>query len=135
MSKIANTIICYGIAIILLCFGMRFDEAEALFYTRNVGLESVAEGVCAGRTTISEVDSTSTKLVGTKNESQTGQIIKQSQNMKRDAKMLFCILTVADLGNFISNSDQVTCEIKSVDLYHRVVVLNYIHDLDGKKRV
>ena len=135
MSKIANTIICYSIAIILLCFGMRFDEAEALFYTRNVGLESVAEVVCAGRTTISEVDSTITKFVGTKNESQTGQIIKQSQNMRRDAKMLFCILAVTDLGNFISNSDQVTCEIKSVDLYHRVVVLNYIHDLDGKKRV
>lgn len=77
MRKIATTILCYGIAIILLFFGMSFNEADALF----------------------------------------------------------CILLVANLLGNNSNSDRAIYVTESPDICHQVAVLNYIHDLDGKKRV
>ena len=133
MSKIANTILCYSIAIILLLFGIRFDEAGVLFDTQNTKNSNVA--VCVAGATISEVESTITQFVGTKSESQVEQLVNQSQNTRRDSRMVFCILILETILKDFSDSNKVTCEINSIDFFHRVAVLNYIHDLDGKKRV
>lgn len=134
MRKIANTILCFGIAMILLFFGMSFDEAEALFYTQNVRTESVMTAVCSGSATISGVESEITQIVGTKSESPIQQLTNQSVTGKRDSRMLFCVLLVANLLDNYSNSDKAIYVMKSCEVCHKVAVLNYIHDLDGKKR-
>lgn len=135
MPKIANTILCYGIAMILLFFGMSFDEAEALFYTQNVRTESVVTAVCSGSATIYEVESEITQIVGTTSESPIQQLTNQSSAGKKDSRLHFCILLVDNLLDNYSNFDKAICVMKSLDVYHSVAVLNYIHDLDGKKRV
>lgn len=135
MHKIASTILCYGIAIILLFFGMSFDEAEALFHTQNVRNESVTMAVCSGGATISEVQSANVQIVGSKSESPVLQLVNQSSVGKKDARMLLCILLVANILDNNSYSDRVICEATSSDVHYRIAVLNYIHDLDGKKRV
>ena len=135
MRKIANTILCFGIAIILLFFGMNFDEAESLFHTQNVKAEGVTATAYTGGATISEVEPWQEQIAGTKSELSVGQFIKQTSVGKKDARMFFCILLVVNLLDNYSNSDKAICVMKSPDIYHRVAVLNYIHDLDGKKRV
>ncbi len=135
MHKIASTILCYGIAIILLLFGMNFDEAEALFHTQNTRNENVAMAVYSGGATISEVKSATVQIVGAKSESPVLQLVNQSSAGKKDVRMLLCILLVANILDNNSYSDRVICEVESSDIHYRIAVLNYIHDLDGKKRV
>lgn len=135
MRKIANTILCYGIAIILLFFGMGFDEAEALLHTQNTRNENVTMAVCSGEATISEVQPANVQIVGAKSESPVLQLVKQSSVGKKDARMLLCIVLVTNILENNSYSDRVICEVTSSDIHYRIAVLNYIHDLDGKKRV
>ena len=135
MRKIANTILCYGIAMVLLLFGINFDEAGALFHTQNVRSESAAAVICSGEATISEVESFSTQIVGTRSESSVQQLVQQSSVGKKDSKMLFCMFMVANLLDNYSGFDNATDVMESSDIHHKVAVLNYIHDLDGKKRV
>lgn len=135
MRKIVNTVLYYSIAIILLFFGMNFDEAEAFFHTQNARSESVDTVICSGGAMISEVESFSTQIVGTRSESSTQQLIQQSSWEKKDSRMLSCLLPVANLFDNYSNFNRATDVMDSPDIRHRVAVLNYIHDLDGKKRV
>ena len=135
MRKIANTILCYGIAVILLFFGMSFDEAEALFHTQNVRNESVATFVYTSGATISEVEAFGTQIVGMRSETSVQQLIRQSSTGKKDSRMLFCMLPITNLLGDYSDIDKATDVVVSPDIRHRVAVLNYIHDIDGKKRV
>ena len=135
MRKIAITILCYVIDMILLFFGMSFDEAEALFYTQNTRNESATMAVCSGGATISEVQPVVTQIVGAKSESPVRQLVNQSSAGKKDARMLLCILLVANVSDNNSYSDRAIYVMESQDFHYRVAVLNYIHDLDGKKRV
>jgi hypothetical protein len=135
MRKIASTILCYGIAAILLFFGMSFDKAEDLLYTQNTRNESVTMAVCAGEDTILEVQSANVEIVGAKNEYPVSQIVNRLSSGKKDVRMFLCILLVANILENKSYSDKASCEIESSDIHYRIAVLNYIHDLDGKKRV
>lgn len=135
MRKIASTILCYGIAVILLFFGMSFDKAEELFYTQNTRNESATMAVLAGEDTILEVQSTNVEIVGAKSESPVSQIVNRLSTGKKDAKMFLYILVVATILENNSYSDRVICEVESTNIHYRIAVLNYIHDLDGKKRV
>lgn len=135
MRKIASTILCYGIAAILLFFGMSFDKAEDLLYTQNTRNERVTMAVCSGGATISEVQPTVTQIVGTKSESLVSQLVNPSAAGKKDSRMLLCILLVVNLLDHNSYSDRAIYVMESPNIHYRVAVLNYIHDLDGKKRV
>ena len=136
MSKIANTIICFGIATILLFFGLNLDDAEVLFYTQNTNtVSNMAVALYSGEATISEVETPMSQLISTQNETVVHHLEQQGIQGKKDAKMLLFIVVALNLLEQTSNSDKVILEMKSPDIYHRVAVLNYIHDLDGKKRV
>lgn len=135
MRKIANTILCYGIAMILLLFGMNFDEAGALFHTRNVAVESSMPVVYTTGAILSEAETVSAQIVGTKSESPVQQIVNQFSFGKKDTRNIVCILLADILLDNDSYSDKAITVMDSPDIHHRVVVLNYIHDLDGKKRV
>lgn len=135
MRKIASTILCSVIAMILLFFGLSFDEADTLFYTQKADTESVVTVVCLGGATISEVKSPDTQIMSTRNDAAVQQFVNQSVTGKRDLKNLVFILLVANLSDNNSYSEKVVCVTESTDIRHRIAVLNYIHDLDGKKRV
>ena len=135
MCKIVNTILCYGIAMILLFFGMNFAEAGNFSRTQNAKSETPATIVCVGGATISEVDSFETQLVGKRSESSVQQLVWKSSIGKKDSRMLFCILIFLYLPDDYSNFNRATSVINVPNIFHRVAVLNYIHDLDGKKRV
>ena len=135
MRKIASTILCSVIAMILLFFGLSIDEADALFYTPNAGAECVVTAVCSGEATISEVKSPDTQIMSTRNDIAVQQFVNQSVTGKRDLKNLVFILLVANLSDNNSYSEKAVCVTESTDIRHRIAVLNYIHDLDGKKRV
>ena len=135
MRKIASTILCSVIAMVLLFFGLRIDEADTLFYTQNAGAESAVAVVCSGGATISEVKSPDTQIMSTRNDIAVQQCVNQSATGKKDIKNLVLILLVADLLDNNSYSERAVCVTESTDIRHRIAVLNYIHDLDGKKRV
>lgn len=135
MRKIASTILCSVIAIVLLFFGLRIDEADTLFYTQNAGAESVVTVVCSGGATISEVKSPDTQIMITRSDATVQQFFNQSVTGKKDFKNLVFVLLVANLDDNNSYSERAVCVTESTDIRHRVAVLNYIHDLDGKKRV
>lgn len=135
MRKIANTILCYGIAMILLLFGVNFDEAGALFYTRNVTVEDSVTVVYTTEAILSEAETESAQIVGTKSESPVQQIVNQFSFGKKDTRNIVCILLADILLDNDSYSDRAIAVMDLPDIYHRIAVLNYIHDLDGKKRV
>lgn len=136
MCKVANTILSFGIAMILLFFGMSFDEADVIFRTqseRTASVESVA--VYSGGASISEVESVMPQTMSAKNKVSVGQLTMQSFAGKNDSKVFFLLRPVVSVSENNSNIDRVICVMKSPDIYHRIAVLNYIHDLDGKKHV
>lgn len=135
MRRIANKILCYSVAMLLLLFGLNFDEAEALFYTSNIQTESVSSAVYTGEATISSVESFATEIMSIKSESPVQQLVKHSASSKRDARNLLYILKTDIISDYNSNFVMVTESDVFLDIHHRVAVLNYIHDLDGKKRV
>lgn len=135
MRKVANTILCYGIAMILLLFGMNFDEAGALFHTRNVTVEDAMPVVYTTGAIFSETEAVSAQIVGTKSESPVQQIVNQFSFGKKDARNIVCILLADILLDNDSYSDRAIAVMDLPDMHHRIAVLNYIHDLDGKKRV
>lgn len=136
MRKIANTILCFGIAIILLLFGMSFDEADVLFRTQNnriVTAEAVA--VYSGGASISEVETVMPQTVNAKNKLSVGQLSMQSVSGRKAAKEILLIEPIVSVSENNSGFDRAVCVMKTPNIYHRIAVLNYIHDLDGKKRV
>ena len=135
MRKIASTILCSVIAMVLLFFGLRIDEADTLFYTQNAGAESVVAVVCSGGATISEVKSPDTQIMSTRNDAAVQQFVNQSATGKKELKNLVFLLLVDNLSDNNSYSEKAVCVTEPTDIRHRVAVLNYIHDLDGKKRV
>lgn len=135
MRKIASTILYSVIAMVLLFFGLRIDEADTLFYTQNAGAKSVVAVVCSGGATISEVKSPDTQIMSTRNDIAVQQFVNQSATGKKELKNLVFILLVDNLSDNNSYSEKAVCVTEPTDIRHRVAVLNYIHDLDGKKRV
>ena len=93
MRKIANTSVCFGIAIILLFFGMSFDKADMLFYTQNerqATVESMA--VYSGGASISEVESVMPQTMSAKSKLFAGQILSQLSSGKRDIREVFLVV-------------------------------------------
>ncbi len=134
MYKTGYTVLCYNIAIILLMFGINFDRAEDIFCTLNAGREyQVVSMNYTNDTVIRETESESEKIIGTKNASAIEQIGKQNHSTRKDTRVFLHVERAQDISNNYSNSDRVTYEADCSNMRHRVAVLNYIHDLDGKK--
>ena len=136
MRKIASTILCFSIAMILLFFGTSFDKADLIFYTPNdrvVTVESVA--VYSGGASISEVETVMPQTVSAKDGLSAGQLLSRLSSGKKEVKEILLMIPVVFASENNSNSDRAIFVMKSPDIYYRVAVLNYIHDLDGKKRI
>ena len=121
MRKIVNKFLCYSIAMILLLFGMNFDEAEALFYTPNVQAESQIQNAYICEATISKTQSFDTQIVGTRTESPVQQIVRQSSVSKKDVRNLFCIVRTDIFSVVSSNFDMLPAEMLSPDISYRVL--------------
>lgn len=133
VRKTANTILCYSIAMILLLFGLNLEKAEEIFCTPNSQIESLTAPAYISKVSITKVEGSATKIIGTRSEWQVQQITKETHQNKKDMKAFLYILKTDGVCDHF-NSVMVTDVTKPQELYHTVVVLNYIHDLDGKKR-
>ena len=136
MRKRIHSILCFGLTVILLVFGMNFDEADTLFYAQNTQQTGeVTEIVCTGEAAVLKAQSLETVMVGMCSENQSQRFVKQTNSQRSDTKIISYILKTNSILECNSNSDRAIFVMKSGDIYHSVAVLNYIHDLDGKKRV
>ena len=135
MRKTIHTILCYSLAMLLLLFGVNFDKAETVFYTSNVQTSHLSANIYGSEATLSEVDVDATKIIGTRSESPVWQINKQTNQSKKDIKTFLHVLNVDNISDYYSNSVMVTDVTRAHEQCGKVAVLNYIHDLDGKKRI
>lgn len=135
MRKAINMILCYSVAMLLLLFGMNFDKAGEVFHTPNTYVSHQTSAVLTKEAAILEVEGEATKIIGTRSESPLQQIFKQTNQNKKDIKAFLQVFKVDSLEKYHSNLFMVTNVTKAPALHHRVAVLGYIHDLDGKKRV
>lgn len=135
MRKTNKKILCYMFAVLLLFFGMNFDEAEEFFHTPNLQIESTEIIAHTQGASILEVENSDDDAMMIR----TGSLSKKVKSLvsygKRDLKNLFCLVVSENLAEDKSASYKVTVLEQSSDTLHRVAVLSYIHDLDGKKRI
>lgn len=133
MRKTARTILCCGIAAVLFLFGVNQNEAEAVFCTQNVGNEKITAHVFNDSVDCEETDGA--KIQAVRNTSCIQQMVQKGITGRKELKICFFSIYAPDMSDNISETDGKADTSVSLDICHRVAVLNYIHDLDGKKRV
>ncbi|MBQ8278788.1 MAG: hypothetical protein IJZ23_03010 [Roseburia sp.] len=120
------------ITLIVLISGMCVDEvrADSVFACPNVSVISYIEVTDA---VISEPEVQVTELLCTRNTISNGHIIAQIMNGKREIKLSMLFLCMAVFSLLLSNfyTAERVVEIQKNGI--RTVVLDYIHNADGKK--
>lgn len=124
--------ICNLIALIILISGMCTIEvkADSVFLypqTAVVTCLEVADEV------ISSVDVQVTEILCTRNTASSCQIVAQITNSRKVIKLSMVFLCVAVFSLLLSNFYTTERVVAFPRLGARTVVLNYIHNTDGKK--
>ena len=135
MRKTRNMILCYIVTMLLLFFGMNFDEAEELLYTRNFQPECSVSLINTQDVVILEVENPDADAMLTRADSLVKRVKSLVSYGKKDLRSFFVVDTSDSLADDKTASYKVAVLKQSSDTLHRVAVLNYIHDLDGKKRI
>lgn len=135
--------ICIFIALFILISGMWIDQvkADSVFLcpkTESVGLIRELSGTCSQITkepdsVISDVVIEPTQILCTRNTISSQQIAAQIVNSKRVIKLSMIFLCVAVFALLLSNFYAAERVTEYPTLCMRTVVLNYIHNTDGKK--
>lgn len=133
MSKNKQWIINLIVLVILLS-GMCFDEvrADSVFTYPEASVITYHE---AADEVISDVDMQVTEILCTRNTVSSSQIAAQIINSRKETKLSMVFLCVAILSLLLSNFYTTESVVQFPELGTRTVVLNYIHNTDGKKRM
>lgn len=135
MRKTGKMILCYIVTMLLLFFGMNFDEAEEFLYTRNFQPECSVSVVNTQGVVILGVEIPDADAMLTRTDSLVKRVKSLVSYGKKDLRSFFVVDTSDSLADDKTASNKVAVLKQSSDTLHRVAVLNYIHDLDGKKRI
>ena len=135
MRKTGKMILCYIVTMLLLFFGMNFDEAEEFLYTRNFQPECSVSVVNTQGVVILGVEIPDADAMLTRTDSLVKRVKSLVSYGKKDLRSFFVVDTSDSLADDKTASNKVAVLKQSSDPLHRVAVLNYIHDLDGKKRI
>lgn len=124
--------ICNFIALFILLTGMCFDEvkADSFFPCPEVAVltsERTADAV------LTDVDVEPTELLCTRNSITGSQIAAQITSGRRTIKLAMIFLCVAVFSLLLSNFYMTERVTELPRLCARTVVVNYIHNTDGKK--
>ena len=120
------------IALIILLIGMCVDEVKVDSF--SVCPQTVT-GVMAEQTNavIAEVELETVQLLCVRNAISSSQIIAQISNSRRTIKLSLVFLCVAIFSLLLSNFYTTERVAEYPRLSARTVLLNYIHNTDGKK--
>lgn len=120
------------IALLILLAGMCVDEvrADSLFvYPQTAG----TGGLRIMDEVLVEVGAEPTELLCTCNSITSRQVIAQITNIRKTVKLSMLFLCVAVFLLLLSNFYTAERIVEYPRLSVRTAVLNYIHDIDGKK--
>lgn len=124
--------ICNFIALFILLTGMCVDEVKAdSVFLRQKAAE--VSGIGMAVTVLSEVDVEPTEILCTRNSVTGSQIVAQITSGKRTIKLSTAFLCMVVFSLLLSNFYQTERVTEFPKLYARTVVVNYIHNTDGKK--
>lgn len=124
--------ICNLIALIILLTGMCTCEVKAdpVFVCPQT---AVITGTEAADSVLTEVGVEPTELLCTRNATTSSQIVAQITNSKRTIKLSMVFLCVSIFSFLYSNFYAVEGVVEYLQPGARTVVVNYIHNTDGKK--
>ncbi len=135
MRRIVNKTLCYGLAIILLMFGLNIDEAKSMFYTPNVLTEGRVSLQGGHEVILQGGEMAATEIMEIRSNSPVQQLVKQYSANRKDGRNLYCIFILNDYLAYYTNSVMAVFMMDENEIHQKIAVINYIHDLDGKKRV
>ena len=124
--------ICNFIAVIILLTGMCVSEVKAdpVFLCPQTAVITSTETVDS---VLTEVGVEPTEILCTRNSVTSSQIAAQITNGRRTIKLSMVFLCVAIFSFLHSNFYTAEREINYPKLSARTVVVNYIHNTEGKK--
>lgn len=130
--------ICIFIALFILISGMWFDEvkADSVFLcpkSKDVLLSGELSDTYSNQEVLSEMSIEPAQVLCTSSNISSQQIAAQIINSKREIKLSMIFLCVAVFGLLLSNFYAAERVIEYPTLRMWTVVLNYIHNTDGKK--
>ena len=76
-----------------------------------------------------------TEIIAARTTTNTQQIIASISNAKKSLKLSVAIIYVTALGLLLSNSFIMSYVTQLPERVSKTIVVNYIHNTDGKKRV
>ena len=137
-------LICKFIVLFLFITGMCFEEvkADSIFVCTIVANQTMKDkaeveseqnkkNVAFYREDEIEV----TEIIAARTTTNTQQIIASISNAKKSLKLSVAIIYVTALGLLLSNSFIMSYVTQLPERVSKTIVVNYIHNTDGKKRV
>lgn len=140
MFKKSRPWICKFIVLFLFITGMCFEEvkADSVFACTIISSQDKAksEVAQAGKkvAVYREKELEVTETIAARSTANTQQIIASISNAKKSLKLSIAIIYVTVLGLLLSNSYVMAYIAQLPERVCRTIVVNYIHNTDGKKR-
>ena len=135
--------ICKFIVLFLFITGMCFEEVKAdssFVCTILASQAKDAANVESMQTekefaVYMEKELEVTEIIAARTTTNTQQIIASISNAKKSLKLSVAIIYVTALGLLLSNSFITSYVTQLLERVCKTIVVNYIHNTDGKKRV
>ena len=127
--------ICKFIALFIFLTGMCFEEVKADSAFVCTIIPETVSYVQAADTIDSDMEVYAAEALVARNTSATHQIVCPMTSGKRDGKLSVVLLYVTALWLLLSDFYAATYIAQIPERVCKTVVVNYIHNTDGKKRV
>lgn len=126
--------ICKFIVLSILISGMCFEnvKADSIFvYTTDSSSDSY---LCSSEDTILAQEVCTTEMLGVRTASSMQQLANRVTNNKRELRFLLVFMCVVAVLQLFSNFYTTVDILQFSKRQSKTVVLNYIHNMDGKKK-
>ncbi len=134
-DKVKKIICCIAVVIVFFS-GMCFGDVKADSFFAHAQTGEYDAFALYEESSLAEVEVLSTENIGAGNTSLSRQIANKGIHIRKELCVLLESLPVSNIVlHFFSKFYMVTSAIPFPEEYGHVIVLNYIHSMDGKKQV
>lgn len=134
MRAKGKPILCQILIMFLFFMGIYLESPKVEPYFACVADERPVSYIGLAESEICEIESCTVEMLGSRTTSVSQRIIERT-SVKTNTKLSLAYLCEENALNAFSAFYTTADIVQSPDLYSKTVVLNYIHNQDGKKRL
>lgn len=126
---------CFFMAVLMLLAGIGFENAKISSFLEYSTSDYSAEVIDSGSTITAEDAIISVNMTNLRAASQIRQISVRNTYSRRNLRLSYAQFFVEAYAQLYAGISKTVSKIALTESYSQTVVLNYIHNTDGKKKI